>query len=273
MRFEPRTGTFGPYEVLYVPEPQPEIAWGPPLDGTSIYVDPEIKGSMGRVYRYVTPDLEAAALVDHHRMRFDHPTAWTDKYETYIADNLFGEVTPGDPPLAGGAPFEGMAIYAKCVTYHYASEALWRLNLGKVRLAFDFGELVKLLKTAKREDGLPMPKIYIGRARYMEGPKIRQELLRLRTEPQEKVSRLAVPALLMKRVGFHFENEIRICIVCPPGEPVTKFLELKLAGNGLKELMINPYTDRPTALALADRFYMRGFKVHQSKFNLDPRAL
>ena len=272
MKFEPRSGTFGPYEVLYVSQFQSAVAWTQ-LDGANIYIDPEIKGATGRVYRYVTPDLEAAALVDHRRLRFDHPTVWLDKYEAYIADHLFGEEAPGDPPLEGVAPFEGMAIYAKCITYHYASDALWRLNPGKVRLAFDFGEFVTLLKTAKREDGLPMPKIYIGRARYMEAPTIRKVLRELRSRPPKAVSAQAVPALLMKRVGFHFENEIRICMVCPPSEPVKKFVEIELERNALKELMINPYTDRPTSLALADRFYMRGFKVHQSKFNLDPRAL
>lgn len=260
-----------PHDVVRPEEFQRTIPWTQ-IPETDVYLDPELREGVGRVYRYVTPTPEAISLLDSRRMRFDHPTVWSDKYESYIADHLFDGEKTKDSSLGGNAPFDGFAIYAKCMTYHYASEAMWRLNPDKVRLSFSLKKFLQLLSTARRVDGGPVPKIYVCRARYMEPRKIRQAIKELRLAETKTVSRYLVPALLMKRVGFHFENEVRICIVHPRATK-RDFLELEFDDHGIEELMINPYADKHAVTRLKKTFEHCGVKVKQSAFDLPPGLL
>jgi hypothetical protein len=260
-----------PHEVVRVEEFQRTIQWTR-MPGANVYLDPELRRGSGNVYRYVTPTPEAISLLNDRRMRFDHPTVWPDRYESYIADHMFDGKRSKNSSLGGEAPFDGFAIYAKCMTYHYASEAMWRLGPGKVRLSFNLERLLQLLSTARRVDGGPMPKIYVCRARYMEPKKIRQAIGELRHTDAKTVSRLIVPALLMKRVGFHFENEIRICIVHSRAAK-RDFLDLEFDEHGIEELMVNPYADKYSVIGLKNAFGNYGFDVKQSAFDLDPLSL
>ncbi len=244
-----------------------EIAWTK-VPGTAIYVDPELKKRRGMIYRYVRPEPEADALLER-RWRFDHPTAWTDKYEAYIANHLFDKRKTRESPMGGVAPFDGMAIYAKCFTFDNPSEALWQLNKLKARLTFTLEGLIRSLATAQRDDGLPVPKIYIGRARYMDPWVIHDAIEALRKSDPKKASRFAVPALLMKRIGFGFENEIRVYMV-GTGEPSRDFVELTVEHHGIEELMINPYLREMVAQDLLQKYGDSGVLVARSKFNLDP---
>ena len=204
------------------------------IDGA--HVDPELLKLGGfdvPVYRYVEGDPEAIALLDNCRVRLDHPTTWLDKYEHYVAQQLF------DP----GAPFGNMAIYAKCFTYHYASEAFWRINAGRVRLKFrSLRALVRTLANAKRVGGGVLPKLFVGRVRYMEQADLRGAIEGTREALIKPVSRFAAEAVLMKRIGFCHENEVRIFFV--GDEPVgdCKALDIELEEPApIEELLVGPY--------------------------------
>lgn len=260
-----------PHDFLRATQFNSKVAWEQER-GTSLHVDPELKGRHGTIYRYVTP-LEADALLRARRWRFDHPTTWSDKYEAYIADHLFDQRKTAESPLGGAAPFNALAIYAKCFTLHYASEALWRLNKSKIRLTFTLGGLIRSLATARCDDGSPAPSIYIGRARYMDPWTIRDAIQDLRLQDPKKVSGMAVPALLMKRVGFHFENEIRVCVAWKPNERKQDFVELTVEHHGIGEVMINPYERELAAQGLLLKYGDMGIPVARSKFNLDPLSI
>lgn len=192
---------YNPHEVLFVHEFEADIPFKR-IPGTSVYVDTLLKGVSGNVYRYMTPTPEAAALLRAGRLRFDHPTKWEDPYESYIADHLFDKAKTANSSLGGSATFDEYAVYVKCMTYHYASEAMWRLNTAKVRVTFRLEKLLQLLASARRADGGPMHKIYVSRARYMEPRVIRETIAALRGSTVKPVARNIVAALMMKRVGF-----------------------------------------------------------------------
>lgn len=156
-------GSYDPYTFLR-PTTLENIDWE--IIGGA-HVDPELLKSgafEAPLFRYMPGSPEATELIENRRMRFDHPTKWTDRYEHFVNQELF----------SAKAPFGNMAIYAKCFTFHFASEAFWRINAGRVRLAF--GSLRSLLKVLAGGDpvgGGVAPKLFVGRVRYMEQSDLR----------------------------------------------------------------------------------------------------
>jgi hypothetical protein len=81
-------------------------------------------------------------------------------------------------------------------------------------------------------------------------------------------SALAAPALLMKRLGFNYENEIRACFVFKKGTIDEDSLKIEVVANAINEMMINPYADDDTEFDLRGRFEHRVPKLQKSKFDL-----
>lgn len=246
-----------PHSFLFRESFQKRIRWRKVADGL-VLVDPTLIPRLhGTCYRYATR-AEAESLVGNCHWWFDKPTSWTDKYEKHIAVSLFGD----------GAPFDNMVVYAKCFTFQHSSEPLWRLQKDRVRIRFRLRELIESFGRAKRLDGGPLPKLYIGRARYMEPWIIRRAIDDLNKAQQSAKSALAAPALLMKRLGFNYENEIRACFVFKKGSIDTDALKIEVAANAINEMMINPYADDETEFDLRGRFEDRVPKLKKSKFDL-----
>jgi len=228
-------------------------------DGGRINVDPLLLDRPARpIYRYAT-QRETEALVDRKEWWFDRPISWKDKYERHIATRLFG----------GGGAFDDMGVYAKCFTFEYNSEPLWRLNDGRIRLAFTVGDLIKQLAAATSIDGGKLPKLYIGRARYMGPTRIRDAIDNMREDRPAFKSRLAAAALLMKRIGFHYENEIRACFIYEPGTSRPEHLEIKL-DPPITAMLVDPYLGPDQSPALLGKYRKLGYEIDQSKFDLDP---
>lgn len=246
-----------PHNFLFRESFQQRIRWKKEADGL-VLVDPTLIPRLhGAVYRYSTC-VEAESLVGNRHWWFDRPTNWPDKYEKHIAKSLFDD----------GAPFDNMVVYAKCFTFQHSSEPLWRLQKDRVRIRFRLRDLIDSLGRAKRLDGGPLPKLYIGRARYMEPWIIRRAIDDLKQAQQPARSALAAPALLMKRLGFNYENEIRACFVFKKGTIDEDALKIEVAANAINEMMINPYADDETEFDLRGRFEDRVPKLKKSRFDL-----
>lgn len=227
-----------------------------------INVDPELDlWGDRRVYRYASK-AEVKTLVNNGEWWFGRPIAWKDKYEHHIAELLFD----------GDGPFRTIGVYAKCFTFEYMSEPMWRLNKGRIRLAFDLRDLIESLSRATDLNGDPLPKLYIGRARYMRPEAIRAAADSLCANPPGSPSRYAAPSLLMKRLGFHYENEIRICFLAGPTTPKVDEFKIKLDAP-IKAMLIDPYMTDKQVAKLAAYYRRRGLSIHQSQFNLDPNEL
>lgn len=104
--------------------------------------------------------------------------------------------------------FADLVGFVKCVSLEYSSEAIWRAYSsagGLVRLSWSFGDFLTMLQRATwPRNG----KIYVAPVRHLSAPKLRVELNLFKNA--KRSSQHAMRALLMKRTGFAFENEIRI---------------------------------------------------------------
>lgn len=221
-----------PHDFLRRKTFQDRISWDTKTYGESIHVDKTlVHRRYSTVYRYV-PIVEADSIVRNKIWWFDKPTCWPDKYESYVARELFG----------GNAPFGNMGVYAKCFTFHHSSEPIWQLSKDRVRLRFTLDKLIRSLASAKRTDRGPLPKLFIARTRYMDPWAVRDTIDQLKLSRPKPVGRGAVPALLMKRIGFNYENEIRACFVFGEGSVGdAKHLEIEVDDNAINQLMTNPY--------------------------------
>ena len=142
-------------------------------------------------------------------------------------------------------------------------------------MTFRLGDLVNALECATHGDG-KRPKLYVGRARYMPQAAIRASVTQLTANPRKGVSRFAMHALLMKRNGFIFENEIRACFLfSQEDEPEPMRMVGGVAPGVINDILLDPYVSRPIAQAwkrLLTEVHGVQCPVEQSKFNLDPAA-
>lgn len=262
-----------PHDFLRRKTFQDRISWDTKTYGDLIHVDETLlRRRFSSVYRYV-PIVEADSIVRNKVWWFDKPTCWPDKYESYVARELFGE----------NAPFGNMGVYAKCFTFHHSSEPIWQLSKGRVRLRFTLDKLIRSLSSAKRTDEGPLPKLFIGRARYMDPWVVRDTIDHLKLSRPKAVSRGAVPALLMKRIGFNYENEIRACFVFGEGSiGDARHLEIEVDDNAINQMMTNPYADPPKTqqkkvepnlttdeVEVRYKDLMKNFAIERSRFNSD----
>ena len=257
---------FDPHDFLRSPNFESDIKWQHPF-GPKVYVDPKLEPFMRqRVYRYMPPEVEALRLLRDHTMRFDHPSVWSkkgDKFEAYVAKKLFGRK----------APFERMAVYAKCFTFHYASEAFWRINKNRVRLDFtSLHDLILCLRDATLVNGSgPPPKLFIGRVRYMDPVAIHNAIDEELSGPRTSLSRYAAESILMKRIGFGHENEVRIFYVSD-GALDRDALDVRLANRPpvRGRALIDPYMRSGATLDKIRKDLSPYVNAQRSAFNLDP---
>lgn len=241
-----------------------------------VYLDPSVRrlydGNVA-VYRYCSLT-EALSLFERGSWQFKRPSAWRDPYEKHVGKRLFGS----------DGPFADIGAFAKCFSLESQSEAMWRLYSaadGLVRLSFGLKHLIDSLQLASHQDR-PRPKLFIGRARYMPQAKLRAAVALLEQARPESVSRFAMEALLMKRDGFIFENEIRACFLYrePSAADATTEQNLEshrtvesVSSKIIQRVLLDPYVSPAVARAWT-RMLREGCKVEcdvtQSKFNLDP---
>lgn len=213
-----------------------------------------------KVYRYCTI-AEALLLIRHGQLAFAKPKTWTDVYEKHVSQELFQP----------GAMFESFDGYVKCVSFEFSSEAMWRFYAsasgGLVRLSWTLRQLLLALDAAEwGDDG----KIYAGRVRYQAAPAIRTMVRKTRTGDPKLVSSVAMQALLMKRAGFSFENEIRIAFFPSVRRRGDKPWTVSgVSTNEVHELLIDPYLTNWQAQELVGLFkdvLKVSFPVGQSLF-------
>ncbi|MBS0193871.1 MAG: DUF2971 domain-containing protein [Proteobacteria bacterium] len=231
--------------------------------GTRLRLDPEVTALFKySVYRYATI-AEALALLDG-QMTFATPSKWQDKYESHLADQLF----------AAGKPLSKAVPFVKCFSVDYSSEAMWRTYSGPggiVRMSIKLPDLIAGL------DQSELPKdieLYVGRVRYMEPKKIRTEIDALKKSSSSVRRASTMAALLMKRQGFSFENEIRIAFT--PRAKRGSSSSFSVQGfpiTAMSRMLLDPYLPEWQTEELKKLFKMRlavPFKVHRSSFNAHP---
>lgn len=209
----------------------PRISWKQAYE--NIYVDPELDVLQNySVYRYASI-AEALALC-RGIITLSSPLSWPDKYESLVLGNLFSV----------GAPFSKAVPYVKCFSVEYSSEAMWRVYSGAGGLARVGLKLPSLLEGLSQSTWPSKGKVYVGRVRYMDAPQLRSEVdaIATRTPKPKATMNNAMPALLMKRAGFSFENEIRVAFLPPTSSELGQNASVReFPTNRITKILLDPY--------------------------------
>lgn len=238
----------------------PAIDWR--RSGRRIHLDPAADDlAQYQVYRYCSLP-EALQLLGRGQWSFAHPTTWPDKYEHHLSRELFG----------ARGPYAGMQVHVKCLSVEYASHALWRTYAGPIgvlRIGIALQDLVAMLAAAK----LPVKsQLYITRARYLDERNLQREVAKLVKGDASNVD-AAMRTLSLKRAGFAFENELRLCLMSTDGAAPTPIRTVSgLKAERVKSVQIDPYLppwqaeeiQRVLAQHVGD-----GARVVQSRFDAD----
>ena len=216
-----------------------------------------------QVYRYCSI-AEALQLLTRREWGFAHPRTWPDKYESHVSERLF----------APGGPFAGVSVHVKCLSFEFGSNALWRTYAGPggvVRLGYPLQDLVAALAAAT----LPHPaKVFVARTRYLDERPLRRAVDALAKGSSKPAAREAMRALTLKRSGFAYENELRLCLLGRPRSappPVVLLRDLRM--ERLRSVQIDPYLPSWQAEELRRMFAPlvgQDTEVRQSTFDAAP---
>ncbi len=242
----------------------PEIDWR--RSGDKLFLDPAADDLASyQVYRYCSLP-EALQLLGRGEWSFAHPRTWPDRYEHHVSQQLF----------AGDGPFAQVAAHVKCMSVEFASNALWRTYAGPVgvlRIGIALQDLVAMLAAAN----LPASaRLYIARSRYLDEPQLRRAVKRLRDAPPKPGAGEAMRALTLKRAGFAYENELRLCLLTSTrSEPASFRILTGLRREKVKSVQIDPYLPAWQAEELCG-LLVNGIgldprRVRQSRFDASAR--
>lgn len=214
-----------------------------------------------QVYRYCSLP-EVLELFGKKTWTLAHPKMWPDRFEHGVSERLF----EGDARLAF------TWAHLKCLSLEFSSNALWKTysgSLGVLRLGIKLRDLVAMLGNASCERKL---KLYVTRARYVEDkPFVRAIAAQAKKVLAKQVSRYAVPPLTLKRAGFAYENELRICALSEgAGKPPNTISISNLDVSKFESVLIDPYMSpwqaKEIRWLLQDQLRVPA-KVSQSKFD------
>lgn len=241
-----------------------EVCWR--RSGRRVWLDAAADDLSGRqVYRYASL-AEALLWLKHGCSGFAHPSTWADRYERHVAERLW---------QADGA-LSGIEVHLKCLSFEFGSEALWRTYAGSggvLRLGLPLRELVAELNR------VPLPRgtrVMIGRCRYLDERDLQRALQRLSRDLQAGADphSIAMQALLLKRSGFAWENELRVALLAPAGEAPTSVRRVEgLRPDRLRSVQIDPYLPRWQAdawIELLSGLCAPGARIRQSGFDAEP---
>lgn len=196
---------------------RPPLIWGNPrrkwATGHAVYCDStlDLRDSL---YRYVRAE-DAFRMLQSKSMWFSSIHRWDDPHEKWWCDLLFRH----------GSHLATANAYGCCWTRRYLDEPFWRMyacvcsdddgepqtrppihRLPAVRFRANAGTLFTWLQeTASRE----VCKAYMGNVRYTRYENLRREAAKLRGR-NDNPSPAAATGLLMKRLAFKFEHEVRM---------------------------------------------------------------
>jgi hypothetical protein len=143
------------------------------------------------------------------------PTKWEDPFENFILKAP--AVLPGGESVSFG--FHD-AFYGQCWTLHQASDAMWRIYSARrhgVRVRTTIGKLINSLVAAA--GSTERFQAHIGQVEYLsqKGLQVRcQRGIRLTDDGAE-----IAQTLLVKRLAFRHEREVRLLFFANPGDPIS----------------------------------------------------
>ena len=165
--------------------------------------------SKNAIYKYMPLEFALDSLKEKY-LWFANPTVWKDPFEKRFIDEEYKKDN-----IVIKYPLKGK-IFCTCMTQTRTSEAYWNVyNGGKLGASFTLSRdrLLVVLNEFSKENNCD---VYIGKVMYLHTPEIKKNHLsevsvfgndfKWNKETQIKL-------LLLKRIAFEYENEIRIIVV------------------------------------------------------------
>lgn len=198
--------------------------------------------------------------LEGRKLWFANPETWTDPYESYFLNNSFND---HDCVLKN-------RVWATCFTTRGRSEAQWKAYTDKelaLMLELDGAEFIDEVAKSVGDDAT----IYVGKVQYVPTGRIQKskcwEILGITQAEAARLSEeeLSVRLMLIKRLPFQYENEIRLFIVFKDvldekkvkGGYVNNVLENQI----INKVTISPNAKENTRRILRDYLKGRGYKV------------
>lgn len=214
--------------------------------------------SSKRLYKHM-PLEYALKTLEEKQLWFADPKTWSDPFEKRFLEAKY--IKSGKE-----TPFKWRdRVFCTCMSRTSSSEAFWRMySSDQICIEFRFirRQLYDVL------NNLPDYEVYIGSAEYMKTKDIERPLKEIPFDPPCNVDMnsgaFAARLLMLKRVSFEYEDEIRIILVSKNagkknGIAVPYFCDSKELIN---QIVIDPRVGNYTSKLLKDCFKERyGFDL------------
>lgn len=216
------------------------------------------------LFKYMPLESALSLVIDKY-LWFANPVIWNDPFEKKFIEGKY-EINGKkvDFPLKE-------KVFCSCMTETATSEAYWNAyQNGQLGISFKF-KRKKLLEILY---GLTDYDVYIGKVKYVVTNCLNKnisDIAELKSTKQIDIHNvdLQIKLLLLKRVSFCYENEIRILIV-QKNKTNCKGLKIPVSPVGITELIdtvtIDPRAEKHTEKMLKEYFKSFGLKkVYKSQ--------
>jgi hypothetical protein len=206
------------------------------------------------LYKYMPLEM-ALATIEQRYIWLCNPALWKDPFEKRF---LEGKYLDGEKEVE--FPIKEQ-VFCSCMTQTATSEAHWNTySNGQMGISFKLRR-DKLLEALNRESS--KYDIYIGKVVYLKTKDLKKKLSEIEFIKETKPFRLnnrelQIKLLLLKRIAFQYENEIRILAI---KKHKTKESGIKLPyGNIKPNELIDTITIDPNVGSNTEQFLKGLFK-------------
>lgn len=193
------------------------------------------------VHRYVSLH-RAIQILESRQLPFISPRKWWDPVEEFWATQQY----------ARESNVRKKSAFGSCWTIGPRNDALWQIyakSAPAVRLRSSIATLEHVFRSASE---LSKGKIFAGQVRYLKDKELWQEASSLKTATAAKdVSRCLARGLMLKRLAFNFEQELRFIWIKSGRsrkESVSIRIECPVIFN---QIRIDPRLDEAVATSIA----------------------
>lgn len=161
------------------------------------------------IYKYMPLEFALSSLKEKY-LWFVNPIIWKDPFEKRFINAEYDEGGNNiEFPLKG-------KVFCICMTQTQTSEAYWNIyNAGQLGISFTFSreKLLEILNDFSNNNNYD---IYIGKVIYLHTPELKQSKLSNISVFGSNFKwnkKTQIQLLLLKRIAFEYENEIRIIMI------------------------------------------------------------
>lgn len=202
--------------------------------GREFRVDPRIHPAQ-YLYRYMATDI-AYKTLGNRTIWLADPKTWEDPHEEWWCSQLFTD--------HGHLP--GNQAFGSCWTMRWRDEPFWRLQtrggdgLPAVRVRVKARLFAGWFRAAVRSHPTKA-KGFVGKVSYCPMAQLAETAAKLSRAEEKRVARVGAEALLMKRLAFEFEREVRLLWIDKAQAGSPKGFGLAFDPNQLfDQIMIGP---------------------------------